>query len=153
MVGASLKLGTARETIIRIVQPIFAAEANGKLVLLMPDILQRLHAAYMENPASALDVLPEFFQAMEDGKVIWLPCKVGDAAYLLLPKQIGNLCIDPLHKEIAKMEIWGVEIRNGSIWITDGDRYSGEFGKTVFLTHESAEAALTALKGESHENS
>jgi hypothetical protein len=48
----------------------------------MSDILARIRAAYMENPAKAIDMLPEFFQAMEDGEVIGLPCKVGDTVFV-----------------------------------------------------------------------
>lgn len=116
------------------------------MVLLMPDIFQQIHDAMMGKEFHVLyyTLLPQLLRMHNDGLIPVLPCKPGDVAYMLLPKQISNLCIDPLHKEIAQMEVWDVEIRNGSIWITDGDRYSGELGKTVFLTCEAAEAAIKA---------
>lgn len=44
----------------------------------MSDILSRLRDAYTENPASALTLLPELFQSADEGKIVELPCKVGD---------------------------------------------------------------------------
>ena len=41
----------------------------------MPDILQRLRDAYEENPASALKLLPELFQKIDEGRVGKPPCK------------------------------------------------------------------------------
>ena len=37
----------------------------------MPDTLQRLQMAYLYNPAEALNMLPELFQAADDGKIIF----------------------------------------------------------------------------------
>lgn len=41
-------------------------------VILMSDLIQRLRSAYSENPAAALDMLPELFQAAGEGKIIEL---------------------------------------------------------------------------------
>lgn len=59
----------------------FAATARERTVILMPDIIQRLKDAYTENPAKALDLLPELFQDADEGKIIELPCKVGDTIW------------------------------------------------------------------------
>jgi len=45
----------------------------------MPDIIQRLKDAYAENPAKALELLPELFKQYDDGLIPVLPCKVGDS--------------------------------------------------------------------------
>ena len=39
----------------------------------MSDIIQRLRDAYTENPASALKLLPELFQAVDEGWIAELP--------------------------------------------------------------------------------
>lgn len=95
----------------------------------MSEILQRLRAVYMENPATALDMLPELFQAVDDGEVVGLPCKVGDTIYIVCdPLENGTL-------EIVQRR--AIPMLIGVCW--------NDFGKTVFLTRE---AALAALKGE-----
>ncbi|MDU7339334.1 MAG: hypothetical protein E7L17_14620 [Clostridium sp.] len=43
----------------------------------MTNILQTLLDTYQTNPAAALAQIPELGQAVEDGKIIELPCKVG----------------------------------------------------------------------------
>lgn len=47
----------------------------------MSNILQTLLATYQQNPAAALSLLPDLFQAVEDGKIVELPCRVGDVLY------------------------------------------------------------------------
>jgi len=39
----------------------------------MSDIIQRLKDAYSENPAKALELLPELFKAADNGKIVVLP--------------------------------------------------------------------------------
>lgn len=46
------------------------------MVILMPDIIQRLRDTYAENPAAALKMLPELFQQYDEGKIVELPCSV-----------------------------------------------------------------------------
>lgn len=36
----------------------------------MPDIIQHLKDAYSENPAKALELLPELFKQYNDGKIV-----------------------------------------------------------------------------------
>ena len=52
----------------------------------MSNILQTLLTTYQQNPAAALSLLPDLFQAVEDGRVIELPCKVGDTVYNIASK-------------------------------------------------------------------
>lgn len=42
----------------------------------MSDIIQQIRDAYAENHAKALKLLPELFQAADEGKIVVLPCKV-----------------------------------------------------------------------------
>lgn len=43
----------------------------------MPKIIDKLRATYLTNPAAALNMLPELFQAEEDGLIIEQPYKPG----------------------------------------------------------------------------
>lgn len=71
----------------------------------------------------------ELMQADKDGRVVVLPCKVGDTVYRLqyVEESPGRFIVD------------AVPIKFALIWLN-------EFGKTVFLTREEAENALEAMK-------
>ena len=114
----------------------------------MPDIIQRLKDAYAENHAKALKLLPELFQAADEGKIIVLPCKAGDTVYIN-DDYWGNCCKGYV-ADISTQIFMG---KNRSCFTASflstlickefiRDFYSEDFGKTVFLTCESAEAAL-----------
>ena len=110
----------------------------------MPDIIQRLKDAYIVNPAEALAMLPELFQAADGGKIVELPCKVGDMLF----------CVKA--GKIQECECWGFQtykrLLENSVYIydpetepTEQDLYqvpTSSIGKTVFLTREAAEKAL-----------
>jgi hypothetical protein len=46
--------------------------------IIVNNIIQRLKDAYSENPAKVLELLPELFKQYEEGKIVVLPCKIGD---------------------------------------------------------------------------
>lgn len=48
----------------------------------MSNILQTLLDTYRQNPAAALALIPELGQAVEDCKIVELPCKVGSTVYV-----------------------------------------------------------------------
>lgn len=109
----------------------------------MPNIIQRIRDAYADNPATALKLLPELFKAVDDGKIIELPCKYGDIVYLL-----GGKSFSPFRVCCVS---WNCGIERGKehfqIYLEDdfydkAYRNFSDIGKTVFLTRESAEAAL-----------
>lgn len=84
-----------------------------------------------------IDRLRELVQADRDGRCVVLPCKVGDVLYSAFP-----LCGINTH-QVRKFE------RN-----SEGDFACSalmiplsDFGKTVFLTRESAETALEKTEG------
>ena len=105
---------------------------------MMPNIIQRLKDAYSENSAKALELLPELFKAAEEGKIVELPCKVGDTVWVIDNKKI---IISAVTKIIITVTQIHFEIVSHSIML----KYLCEiedFGKTVFLTREAAEKAL-----------
>lgn len=86
--------------------------------------------------------LVELMEAEQDGRLVVLPCKVGDTVYMLdsvnipVPLRVQGISITYSSKTI--LHFGGYPIKNA--W---GD----DVGKTVFLTREEAEAALEAQKG------
>ena len=82
--------------------------------------------------------LSEIAEAEKDGRVVVLPCKVGDTVYFAL---LGRI--------IEKQEFSIVSFSNSTIICCGGTSECfrpEDIGKTVFLTREEAENALEAMK-------
>lgn len=81
----------------------------------------------------------------KDGRVVVLPCKVGDTVWVILD---GAKCVRRCVVEYATIGRYFTVI----VFHTAGrtrEQYgvpAGAFGKTVFLTSEEAEKALEAMK-------
>lgn len=84
--------------------------------------------------------LKKLLQAERAGLLVVLPCKVGDRLYVV---GHGLECIhtDTVEGIIFREDEVEIEV----LW-EDYSYSSGEFGKTVFLTRQEAEAALKAAK-------
>lgn len=105
--------------------------------------------------AQAMGVEPsrlrEIAEADKDGRVVVLPCKVGDTVYMIERIfDIDNGVCD----EICARKVIGHGGNNlNKLWlIGSGGIYNvyifaSEFGKTVFLTREEAEKALEEMEG------
>ena len=74
------------------------------------------------------DRLRELAEADQDGRVVVLPCKVGDTVYILRRAFDGA-------DVVGETELWWDDIP--------------QLGKTVFLTREEAEKALQEMEGKS----
>ena len=101
--------------------------------------------AVLNSIGGGYDHLRELAEADKDGRVVVLPCKVGQRVFALLDtdkhisecevkqiglgNEIGFVSIEPIG---ARGREYGVSIKG--------------FGKTVFLTREEAEAALEEMK-------
>lgn len=75
----------------------------------------------------AAERLRELAEADKDGRLVVLPCKVGDTVYTLLRTFDGG-------DVVGETELWWTDIP--------------QLGKTVFLAREEAEKALEAMKDE-----
>ena len=93
------------------------------------------------------DRLRELAEADKDGRVVVLPCKVGQRVFALMD----------MDKHISECEVKRISMGNkiGFIGLEPigarGREYGvvlNGFGKTVFLTREEAEKALEARKDE-----
>ena len=82
-----------------------------------------------------IDPIRELLKAEKDGRLVVLPCKVGDTIY-----RRG----DPI-KKIYEWQIAYVEVyEDETVFVDDSDNtfVEADIGKTVFLTREEAEKAL-----------
>jgi hypothetical protein len=105
--------------------------------------------------AQALGVEPsrlrELAEADKDGRVVVLPCKVGDTVYMIERIfDIDNGVCDEIcarkvigHGGNNLNQLWLV----GSGGICNAYIFVSEFGKTVFLTREEAERAIQEMEG------
>ena len=105
-----------------------------------------IEMAFSDDP-SKVERLRELYKADKDGRVVVLPCKVGHRVFALLDtdkhisecevKQIG------LGNEIGFVGLEPIGARGREYGVS-----LNGFGKTVFLTREEAEKALSEMKGE-----
>ena len=90
--------------------------------------------------------LRELAEADKDGRVVVLPCKVGDRLY----EVTGRKTISVYEVRAIRVELFGLfiewDIVEGFVWQSLAGINAGEIGRTVFLTSEEAEKALEAMK-------
>lgn len=116
------------------------------------DSLLKLTAGYL---GTTPDRLREQARAEQDGRLVVLPCKVGEMAYFLLedapvhyPETNGRFISAEEITEICTrgFSVDPIERIDSVIFYPFGD-----IGKTVFLSHEEAEKALEGGKVEDGE--
>lgn len=86
-----------------------------------------------------LDRLEELTEADRDGRLVVLPCKVGDKLYRVFDGNISEHEVQNM-KYFARQRRLGIDM---TPFFPDAGRF---IGKTVFLTREEAEKALEAMK-------
>ena len=123
-----------------------------------PEMLHKLgeNAGLMWDFAQAAEKmtvgrLKELAEADEDGRVVVLPCKVGDTVYMI--ERIFDID-NGICDEICARKVIGHGGNNlnklwlvGSGGICNAYIFVSEFGKTVFLTREEAERATEEMEG------
>ena len=86
-----------------------------------------------------LNRIRDLAEADKDGRVVALPCKVGDTLYRVFAGEI-------LEHKVRNMRYLAIQGR----WDIDTTPFcsyvESSIGKTIFLSHEAAEAALEAMK-------
>lgn len=94
----------------------------------------------------AAERLRELAEADKAGRVVVLPCKVGDRLY----EVTGRKTISVYKVRAIRVELFGMfiewDIVEGFVWQSLSGINAGEIGKTVFLTREEAEKELEAMK-------
>lgn len=90
--------------------------------------------------------LRDLAEADKAGRLVVLPCKVGDRLY----EVTGRKTISVYKVRAIRVELFGLfiewDIVEGFVWQSLSGINAGEIGKTVFLTREEAEKALEAMK-------
>jgi hypothetical protein len=95
------------------------------------------------NSIGSYDRLRELAEADKDGRLVVLPCKVGDTVYRIVRDADPHIARDEARNMyFADDMTLCVELVGGRIILSE------KFGKTVFLTREAAEKALEAMKDE-----
>lgn len=90
---------------------------------------------------SSLDRLRELSRAEKDGRLVVLPCKVGDAVYFRTWTKNATVDLGVQPHEVTAIRAYVIvpgEYAQVSLPVD-------HFGKTVFLTREEAERALAAV--------
>ena len=88
--------------------------------------------------------ISELLQAENDGRLVVLPCKVGDAVYWMHDGVITECYINRV--QINRYGVF-IHIKSKKDKVPHGAFNAKiNIGKTVFLTHEEAEAALLGGK-------
>lgn len=120
--------------------------------------MERLTQTYSDGTHGASDSLPcgensytyknllieklgKYEDLEEQGRLLKLPCKMGDTLYKLVPN---------LYRKYVEIKIAQFVInKNGIYFITNkGVSWSvGKIGKNIFLTKSEAEAKLKELRG------
>lgn len=97
---------------------------------------------------SAAEKLADYEDLEEQGRLLKLPCKVGNTVYVISMGKIISLVVEEISTFYVKNEkIINVKCQNADIFRNYIER---EFGRVVFLTKEEAEAKLKELRGEKH---
>lgn len=112
---------------------------------LTPEEIDMDHEAaeYLRHLCRGYDLgrLEELVKADKDGRLVVLPCKVGDTVYRIVRDADPHITRDEVRNMyFADDMTLCVELVGGRIILPE------KFGKTVFLTREAAEAALEAMK-------
>lgn len=89
------------------------------------------------------DRIIELAEADKDGRVVVLPCKVGDTVYRIVRDADPHITRDEVRNMyFADDMTLCIEMVGGRIILLE------KFGKTVFLTREEAEKALEAMEND-----
>lgn len=101
------------------------------------------HGAIVNNRENYIDKLARYEDAEEQGRLIVLPCKVGDTIYRVSRER----------DEVWEWEIIEIRILSGIFcdpisFVDDSDNefFQPDIGNTVFLSREEAEKALEGMK-------
>lgn len=98
------------------------------------------------NRHNVLQKLADYEDLEEQGRLLKLPCKVGDTVYGISMGKIIKLAVNEISIFYMKGEkIINVKCQNDDMF---RNYIETEFGKTVFLTKSEAEAKLKELRGE-----
>lgn len=100
----------------------------------------------------AIDKLAHYEDMKEQGRLIELPCIVGDILYLVTKDTVEKMkvyCISPYGEYCCKDHVWNFVIENRKYSLTCEFK---DIGKTVFKTREEAEEKLKEMSSSENPN-
>ena len=104
-----------------------------------------IESAFSDDTSKAKQIR-ELLKADMAGRLVVLPCKVGDRLY----EVTGRKTISVYKVKAIRVELFSLfiewDIVEGFVWQSLAGVSAGEIGKTVFLTREDAEKASEAMK-------
>ena len=104
-----------------------------------------IESAFSDDTSKS-EWIRELLKADKDGRLVVLPCKVGDRLY----EVTGRKTISVYKVKAIRVELFSLfiewDIVEGFVWQSLSGINAGEIGKTVFLNREEAEKALEAMK-------
>ncbi|HEX2957877.1 MAG TPA: hypothetical protein VHO70_13660 [Chitinispirillaceae bacterium] len=105
--------------------------------------IDRLYQSKCEEVVALKKEVAEYQQKLADGRMVELPCKVGDFVYVLMQRNTVIEIVTGTVTNVSRFEdgVWYVEFSD--LWL---DVKFEDFGKTAFLTKEKAEQALKETK-------
>ena len=106
-----------------------------------------IESAFSDDTSKA-ERIRELLKADKEGRLVVMPCKVGDRLY----EVTGRKTISVYKVKAIRVELFGLfiewDIVEGFVWQSLSGINAGEIGKTVFLNREEAEKALETMKDE-----
>ena len=107
----------------------------------LEEIQQYRAIGTVEKCREAVEKLARYEDLEQDGRLLELPCKVGDTVY-----RIVDDCDYPsdchTKRMCKKCEYRNISIEEETVSLEDIIRLRDEFGETIFFSEEAAEAAL-----------
>lgn len=100
----------------------------------------KIESAFSDDTSKAERIL-ELLKADKDGRLVVLPCKMGDKLYRVFAGEIFEHRVGSM-KYFAIQRKWNIETYPFCPCV------ESSIGKTIFLTREEAEKALEAMKDE-----
>lgn len=124
--------------------------------------LKTLYSCYGEKPNShysnceegycAMEKLADYEDAEEQGRLVKLPCKVGDVVYVKMASCCKAHYVEAEVRDFVHFISCGFCVVVTSKYFDKENIPFSEFDKTIFLTKEKAEAELKELRGGEKEN-
>ena len=134
--------GVSNDVLRQIIRQLYSALAAYEDTGMTPESVEALKLSMMGKAIAEIkefnglpvDRLRELAEADKDGRLVVLPCKVGDTVYLIVTKRARNYT--PEFRFVKKSRLTFLNM----------ERILQDFGKEAFLTREEAEKTLEAMK-------
>lgn len=137
--------GVSKDVLRQIIRQLYTRLAAYEDTRLAPEEVDKLAKDWNDlctvlGECGGISRLRELAEADKDGRLVLLPCKVGDTVHFVL---LGRIIEKPVSSIVSFSNSTRIYCDGTSEYFRPED-----IGKTFFLTREEAEAALEAMKDE-----